>query len=143
MPSNTVICSLFGISAIREFYAKYFPNYFTKSSRYESPYAQFSQEDFKNIFIKNYTRIKEELCVKYVCYHTYNLYRDKKSPCANTIMRNCKCDTYKDLLVSCKIKQHKKEIATHVSITYKDDDNWHEEMNVFFTEIKENFKNGT
>ncbi len=133
MPSNTVIHNLFGFSAIREFYAKYFPDYTTKSLR-KSPYANLSKEDFQNIFIQNYNRIKAELNVKNVYYQIYDLYKEDNTPCASTIMRNCCCNTYNELLIQCGIKCTKKKLATHVSITYNDDN--HEEIINFFAELK-------
>lgn len=136
MPSNTVIFNLFGISAIREFYAKYFQSYSTKPTRYESPYAHFLQKDFENIFIQNYNRIKDELNIKNVNYRIYDLHKDKNTPCVETIMRNCHCNTYGDLLILCKIHQPHKNLATHVSITYNDDIKRHEDIVNFFTELK-------
>lgn len=136
MPSNTVIHNLFGFSAIREFYGKYFPNYSTKSPRYESPYANLSKEDFQNIFIKNYYRIKSELGVKNVHYRIYDLHKENNTPCVNTIIRNCCCNTYSELLILCGIKRPKKKLETHISITYNDDIKHHEEIINFFTDLK-------
>lgn len=136
MPSNTVIHNLFGFSAIREFYTEYFPNYVTKSMRYESPYANLSKKDFQNIFIQNYNRIKAELGVKNVYYRVYDLYKENNTPCASTIMRNCYCNTYSELLILCGIKRPKKKLETHISITYNDDIKHHEEIINFFTDLK-------
>lgn len=136
MPSNTVIYNLFGISAIREFYSKYFSNYLVRSRQKESPYENYSQEDFVKIFIQNYARIKKELNVKSVNYKTYDFYKEKNSPCVNTILRNCNCDTYNDLLILCQIKHPKKKLVTHISITYNDDNEWHKETIDSFTKLK-------
>lgn len=136
MPSNTVIYNLFGISAIREFYAKYFSDHLVRPCLKKSPYENYSQEDFVKIFIQNYVRIKQELNVKNVNYRTYDFYKDKNTPCVNTILRNCHCDTYNDLLILCKLKQEKKKLATHIAITYNDDDKWHKETIDSFTKLK-------
>lgn len=125
MPSNTVIYNKFGIKAIREFYAKYFPDFTTKAL-YGTPYCDLTQEDFKNIFTKNYQRIKNEIQVKNVTNKLYNMYKDAESPCVETIMRNCNCSTYNDLLILCNIKNRNDPLETHLTITYNDEDKWHE-----------------
>lgn len=127
MPSNTVIYNKFGIKAIREFYAKYFPDFTTKAL-YGTQYYDLTQEDFKNIFTKNYNRIKNELQVKYVTNKLYNDYKDIETPWAETIMRNCNCATYSELLRLCNIKIESEPLETHLTITYNDDDRWHEDL---------------
>lgn len=125
MPSNTVIYNKFGIKAIRKFYEKYFPDFITKAL-YGSPYSDLTQEDFKNIFINNYNRIRKELNVKNVTNKLYNIYKDIGTPWAETIMRNCNCTTYSELLILCNIKNENEPLETHLTITYNDDDRWHE-----------------
>lgn len=125
MPSNTVIYNKFGIKSIRKFYEKYFPNFVMKSL-YGTPYCELTQENFKNLFTKNYNCIKNKLQVKNVTNKLYNTYRDIESPCVETIMRNCNCTTYSELLILCNIKNENEPLETHLTITYNDDDRWHE-----------------
>lgn len=127
MPSNTVIYNKFGIKAIRKFYKKYFPNFITKTL-YGSPYCDLTQEDFKDIFTKNYNRIKDKLKVKNITSKLYNVHKDKDTPCVETIMRNCNCATYNELLSLCNIKKKSEPLETHLTITYNDDDRWHEDL---------------
>lgn len=127
MPSNTVIYNKFGIKSLREFYAKHFPD-FTAKALYGTPYCDLTQEDFRNIFTKNYNRIKNELQVKNVTNKLYNIYKEEKSPCAETIMRNCNCATYNDILILCNIKNKNEPLETHLTITYNDDDRWDEDI---------------
>ncbi len=127
MPSSTVIYNKFGIRSIRKFYEKYFPHFITKPL-YGSPYGELTQSDLKKIFVQNYNRIKEELKVKNVSNKLYNFYKTEASPCVETIMRNCNCNTYNELLILCAIKKGKEELDSHVTITYNDEDEWQREL---------------
>lgn len=140
LPSNTVIYNKFGISSIRNFYLKFFSQYLTKNNRKESPYSNFSQKDFKEVFVENYYRIKAELRIKHVNFRLYDIYRADTTPCVNTIMRNCNCSTYNDLLVICGLKEESKPLETNVSIAYNDDETWHNDIRDYFDKIKKDIQ---
>lgn len=128
LPSNTVIASLFGISSIKKFYSTYLSKYNIKSQQNESPYQDYSVQDFINIFLENYLIIKNKLHIKTVGSRIYDLHRNDGTPCSNTIMRNCKCNTYIELLQLCGLKKIIEPLETEVTVTYNDNDDWYKEM---------------
>lgn len=109
LPTNKVIRRLFNMT-YREFKKEYFPdsNGIKDYENNNSRYKHYSKIDFLNIFISNYYSIKSRNKCKYVTVKSYDLYRDKNTPVANTILRNLECKTYKELLIYAGIKtKHK------------------------------------
>lgn len=139
LPSNTVIASLFGISSIRKFYSKYLSQYNIKSQRNESPYKDYSVQDFINIFLENYLSIKNKLHVKTVGSRIYDLYRNVGTPCSDTIMRNCKCNTYIELLQLCGLIKIASPLETKLTVTYNDNADWYKEIENIYQNKKREF----
>ncbi|MCM1234081.1 MAG: hypothetical protein NC489_28590 [Ruminococcus flavefaciens] len=122
LPSFTAIRGQFGVSSVYDFYDIYLPNY-KKFYRTNSPYKEQDILYFQNIFINNYNRIKQQLKVKTVRMKTYDDHRDSNTPLAKTIIVNCGCETYDELLIRCGFKKPRKDIEVSVHISYNNDSN--------------------
>ena len=134
LPSNTVIFNKFGISSINFFLEKYFPM-FNKQCKKYSPYNDKENEYFVNTFIENYVGIKNRFNLKYIGSKTYDKYKEKNTPHTATIIKNCNCKSYEDLLVLCGFKKPKKEIETTISISYNDSDDQIIEFKTLLSEM--------
>lgn len=134
LPSNTVIFNKFGISSINFFLENFFPM-FNKQCKKYSPYNDKEKEYFVNTFIENYIQIKNKFNLKYVGSKKYDKYKEKNTPHTTTIIKNCNCKSYKDLLILCGFKKPKKEIETTVSISYNDSNEQIAELKTFLLEM--------
>ena len=121
LPSSTVIFNKFVITSMDIFLKEYFPM-FNKQCKKHSPYNDKEKEYFVNTFIENYIRIKNKFSLKYIGSKTYDKYKEKNTPHTATIIKNCNCKSYEDLLILCGFQKPKKEIKTTTSISYNDSD---------------------
>lgn len=127
LPSNTVIYSKFGMKSIQKFYKKYFQQYKIKNAN-ESPYKNYSKDDFLEIFKNSYMRIKQIFYVKTVTGKMYKQNRNDNEPSLEIIMKNCKCKTYDELLFLAGFKNVYKNLEVNMSISYNDDDKRNDEL---------------
>ncbi|MCI9398174.1 MAG: hypothetical protein HFI55_14980 [Lachnospiraceae bacterium] len=135
LPSNTVITNLFGETSMRSFIDKYFGTYMVQY-KLQSPYQKYTKEDFINIFIKNYNRIKNKFHVKTVKVKMYNECKEEGSPHSCTIIKHCECKSYNELLVLCGFKEPDKKLEVSVHISYNDTDNSNEELEKLFNSFR-------
>lgn len=134
LPSDTAIRSLFGENSMREFLNKYFSKYIVKY-KVNSPYKSYTKEEFKNIFIENYIRIKNRFHVKTVKVKLYNEHKKDGSPHSCTIIKHCGCNSYNDLLILCGLKEPDKELEVSIHISYNDSENSNDELKNLFNNI--------
>lgn len=135
LPSNTVITSLFGETSMRSFMNKYFVKYKVQY-KVHSPFHNYTKEDFTNIFISNYNRIKNKFHVKTVKVKMYDEYKENDSPHSSTIIKHCGCKSYNDLLVLCGLKTPDKELEVSIHISYNDSDSNNEELRKIVDNIR-------
>ena len=122
LPSSTVINYLFGYSSVNLFYEKYFPEY--KIEGYASPYRLQPRDFFISVFKKNYDRIKLETGVRIVDKKKYNQKREANTPIIKTILRNCKLDDYKQLLIECGYMKEQKPIECSIDVSYNTEESF-------------------
>ena len=134
MPSTTVICHTFNLS-VHNVLKKYFPDMI---SAYDdnSQYKHEKEEYYLNTFKENYTRIYNELKVKYISERLYNLHRDDSTPHTSTILKQCNCKTYEELLILCGYKKPKKELEVTMKVSYSDQEKRNEELLKILNDIK-------
>ena len=123
LPSNTVIGAKFNMTSMESFFKKYFPH-LNKKNNYSSPYKDKGEDYFIEIFKDNYTRIQKSLGVKVVSAKTYNKNRQKETPFYGTIVKQCGCNSYDDLLIKCGYKKAHSTISTTLIVSYNDKDNY-------------------
>lgn len=119
LPSNTVIEAKFNISSMKQFLKTYFPH-MNKKDRSNSPYKDKNEEYFIKTFKDNYMRIQEELGVKNISTKTYNKYRQKNTPFYGTIIKQCKCNSYEELLIKCGYRKAHSPISATLKVSYND-----------------------
>lgn len=127
LPSNTVIYAKFHISSIKIFYQKYFSGFKQKDSN-SSQYRNEEPNYFIDTFKSNYSAIGKLLNLKYVDYNTYNNYKKENTPHLSTIIKNCKCKTYYELLVLCGYKKERIPISSSIEISYNDSESSNESL---------------
>ena len=123
LPSNTVISAKFNMTSMEKFFKKYFPH-LNEKNKCNSPYKDKSEDYFIKIFKDNYTRIQKTLGVKVVSAKTYNKNRQKDTPFYGTIVKQCGCSSYEDLLIKFGYKKAHYPISTTLSISYNDKDDY-------------------
>ena len=133
LPSTTVIKYLFEYSSVNLFYEKYFPEY--KIEGYASPYRLQTRDFFISIFKKNYDRIKLETGVRIVDKKKYNQKRETNTPIIKTILRNCKLDDYKQLLIECGYMREQKPIECSIDVSYNTEESF-DDLNDIIKNIK-------
>lgn len=127
LPSNTVIYNKFGTSSMNTFFKKYFPQYI-RQHKMNSPYYDKSKNYFLETFIENYRRIQEENKIKKISSKQYDKLRKEHTPLACTIMRNCGCTSYEELLILSGIIFPKKKIETTINVSYNDNESRNDEI---------------
>lgn len=123
LPSSTVINAKFNISSMDVFLTKYFPH-IKKKNKSNSPYKNKDEDYFIKTFKDNYTRIQKTLGVKIVSAKTYNKNRQKDTPYYGTIVKQCGCSSYEDLLIKFGYKKAHSPISTTLNVSYNDKDNY-------------------
>lgn len=121
LPSITVIKHKFGTSAISKLYQTYFPHLYKQKKR-NSHYRlyDYDKEYFLKIFKDNYERIKKEKKVKHVGMRLYDQNRMQGTPVVSTIMYQCDCSSYNELLIMCKYKIDIKKLKSSIHVTFID-----------------------
>ena len=127
LPSNTVINAKFHISSIKIFYKKYFCGFNQKDNN-SSQYRNEEPNYFINTFKSNYSAIRKLLNLRHVDYNTYNKYKEKNTPHLSTIIKNCNCKNYYELLVLCGYKKEILPISSSIEISYNDADDSNESL---------------
>lgn len=121
LPSNTVINAKFKISSMDVFYKTYF-KHLKPQNKSSSLYRNEEEDFFQKVFKENYLMILEKLGVKYVDIKTYDKYKNRKTPHSSTIIKNCDCHSYDDLLIMCGFKKAKIPISSSLKISYNDEE---------------------
>lgn len=122
LPSTTVIFSKFNISSIDDFYNQYFTHLRHKIGN-GSPYRDKEISFFLESFKSEYIRIRDKFNAKVISLYRYNENRSKNTPIAETVMRQCNCDTYAELLDLCGFENAVKPISITIDVSYSDEDN--------------------
>lgn len=121
LPSNTVIRHLFNVSSLSEFLRKYFPKHKRRVGN-SSPYKDENEDYFIKLFKRNYMELKCKLNVKIVSGRLYKENKKVGEPCLETIIRNCNCNSYEELLILCNYKKPSKPITATVNGRFNDDE---------------------
>ena len=137
LPSNTVIEAKFHISSMEEFFNKYFPDFKSLGKQYKSnsPYKNENIDYFITVFKNNYDRIIKNNSKK-VSTKNYDKYRNKNTPTLITILRNCNCKNYSELLILCGYKNKTEPIKANINVTFIDEDWRNEELRNLFEEME-------
>lgn len=120
LPSNTVINNKFGFTSMDKFFRQFFPLLNRKDKRVNSPYKQKGQKYYLETFMENYIRIQKQLEIKYVDLRAYDKYKEENTPHSCTIIKNCGCKSYNDLLILCGFKKKKLPLVAKINISYDD-----------------------
>ena len=71
-------------------------------------------------FKDNYIKIQKLLNVKVVGTKQYNQYKDKETPHSYTIIKNCGCKTWNELLILCGFKKKNSPLQVSYDVNYND-----------------------
>lgn len=114
LPSHPTIKNRFGITA-KEFRDKYYPIH--KDITTKSPFCTKSKEEWKTLFINEFSRIQP------TGQDDYNSRRNKTLPGWITLARMFNLKTWNQLLDFCNLKKHNEEIAYNVTFYSECDEN--------------------
>lgn len=132
LPSTTVIFSKFNISSIDDFYNQYFTHLKHKIGN-GSPYYDKDMGFFLDTFKSEYEKMREKFNTKIISHRKYNKNRSDGVPNAETVMRQCNCDTYTELLELCGFKKKAQPLSLTMDVSYNNEDSG--ELNELITEI--------
>lgn len=122
LPSNTVIINKFGFTSICDFFDTYFPTFQRKEKYINSTYRSKGEDYYLKTFKDNYTRIQTLLDIKDVDTKTYNQYKEHNTPHSYTIIKNCDCKTWNELLILCGFKKNTNPLQVSFNVNYNDTD---------------------
>ena len=136
LPSNTVITNKFGFTSMSDFFRTYFPLFKRKDKHINSPYKYKGDDYYLETFIENYTRIQKLLNIQNMNLRTYNQYKENNTPHSYTIIKNCGCKTWEELLVLCGFKKISSPLQACISVNYNDTNKQNEKLLEILDDIK-------
>lgn len=123
LPSITAIRRVFKLpnDNMTEFYSTHF-QHLKPTNKSNSKYRYEEYEYFIDIFKNNYNQIKEKTQLKKISTRIYEKYKEENTPHIYTIIKNCNCRTYDELLILCGYKKEKKALVASTHVSYTEDE---------------------